>query len=84
MNELTNTQNEHESTYALLLRSEERSRNFFEMAIYPLLAIGVIIAICQFVFQAVDLPSGDIKVMQRLISVTDHSIPNGNLNRSKI
>lgn len=60
MNKLTNTidqaENQHESTYALLMRSEEKNRNLFEMVIYPLLIISAIIAIWQFVLQAVDLP----------------------------
>ena len=48
MNERINTldqrENEHESTYALLVRSEERSRNLFEVVIYPLLILGPLIA----------------------------------------
>lgn len=46
--------NQHESTYALLVRSEEKTRNFIEMATYPLLVIGVIIAICQFALQPIN------------------------------
>ena len=58
----------HESTYALLVRSEEKSRNVFEMMIYPLLIIGAIIAICQFVVQAADMSSGDRKAAGRVTS----------------
>src|SRR6059058_6074170 len=65
MKELANTidepENQHESTYALLVRSEEKSRNLLEMVIYPLLIIGAVIAIWQFVLQAVELPSMDTK-----------------------
>jgi hypothetical protein len=65
MNKLTNAADEpedqHESTYALLVRSEEKTRNMLEMVIYPLLIIGAIIAIWQFVLQAVELPSADAK-----------------------
>src|ERR1700757_871484 len=65
MNKLTNAtdepENQHESTYALLMRSEEKSRNLLEMVIYPLLIIGAIIAIWQFVLQAVELPSADAR-----------------------
>lgn len=73
MNELTNTidepENEHEeSTYALLMRSEEKSRNLLEMVIYPLLIVGAIIAIWQFVLQAVELPSTDTKAALRITS----------------
>jgi len=72
VNELTNTidapENQHESTYALLMRSEEKSRNLLEMVIYPLLIIGVVIAIWQFVLQAVELPSIDTKAARRITS----------------
>ncbi|HEY2101610.1 MAG TPA: hypothetical protein VGH08_00005, partial [Chthoniobacterales bacterium] len=60
MNELTNTTEpaaEHESTYALLIRSEEKSRNLFEVAIYPLLILGPLIAIWQFAQQPVHIPA---------------------------
>jgi hypothetical protein len=57
MNELTNaTGPQHESTYALLIRSEEKSRNAFEMAIYPLLILGPLIAIWQFAQQPINIP----------------------------
>ncbi len=53
MKELAKTidepENQHESTYALLMRSEEKSRNLLEVLIYPFLIIGAIIAIWQFV-----------------------------------
>src|SRR5438874_13707024 len=45
-----------ESTYALLIRSEEKSRNIIEMAIYPMLILGAVIAICQFAQQPVNIP----------------------------
>jgi hypothetical protein len=71
MNELTNTidepEDQHESTYALLMRSEEKSRNLLEMLIYPLLIIGAMIAIWQFAFQPMDLPSRDTRAA---VSVT--------------
>ena len=69
-NLINNPENHRESTYALLLHSEERSRNVFEIVIYPLL----IIAICQFVFQAVDLPSRETKAAQHVAAVSDHLI----------
>ena len=54
-------ENQHESTYGLLIRSEEKSRNVLEMVIYPLLIIGAIVAIWQFVLQAMELPSMNAK-----------------------
>ena len=61
-------EDQHESTYALLIRSEEKSRNLLEMAIYPLLTVGAIIAIWQFVLQAVDLPATDTKATLSITS----------------
>jgi hypothetical protein len=46
----------NESTYALLIRSEEKSRNIIEMAIYPILILGAVIAIWQFAQQPVNIP----------------------------
>ena len=54
-------ENQHESTYGLLIRSEEKGRNMLEMAIYPLLIIGAIIAIWQFVVQPMESPSMNTK-----------------------
>ncbi len=53
--------NQHESTYALLIRSEEKSRNVIEMAIYPILILGAVIAIWQFAQQPVSIPSTGLK-----------------------
>ena len=61
-------EDQHESTYALLVRSEEKSRNLLEMVIYPLLITGVIIAIWQFMLQPINLPSLDTKAA---LSVTN-------------
>jgi hypothetical protein len=72
MKELTNAidqpKDQHESTYALLVRSEEKNRNLLEMVIYPLLIIGAIIAISQFLLQPMDLPSKDAKAALRVSS----------------
>jgi hypothetical protein len=65
MNERTNTtgqpENQDESTYALLIRSEEKSRNIFEVVIYPLLILGPLIAIWQFARQPVNIPAAGLK-----------------------
>jgi len=45
-----------ESTYALLIRSEEKSRNALEVAIYPLLILGPLIAIWRFAQQPINIP----------------------------
>jgi len=49
-----------ESTYALLIRSEEKSRNVIEMAICPILILGAVIAIWQFAQQPVNIPPGGL------------------------
>ena len=60
MNEQTNTidqpENQQESTYALLIRSQEKSRNLLEVAVYPPLILGPLIAIWQFAQQPVNFP----------------------------
>ena len=65
MNEQTNTtdepEDEHESTYALLIRSEEKCRNMFEAVIHPLLTLGPLIAIWQFSQQPVNIPATGLK-----------------------
>ena len=53
--------NQHESTYALLIRSEEKSRNVIEMAICPILILGAAIAIWQFAQQPVNIPAAGLK-----------------------
>ena len=50
-----------ESTYALLIRSEEKSRDIIEMAIYPILILGAVIAIWQFAQQPVNIPAAELK-----------------------
>ena len=61
MNKRTNTtaqpENQYEFSYALLIRSEEKSRNVFETAIYLLLILGPLIAIWQFAQQPVNIPA---------------------------
>lgn len=54
-------ENQHESTYALLIRSEEKSRNVVEMAICPILILGAVIAIWQFAQQPVNIPPAGLK-----------------------
>ena len=44
--------NVEESTYALLVRSEDKKRALFETILYSLVAVGVLVAILQFA----DLP----------------------------
>lgn len=65
MNEQTNTtdqsQNQEESAYSLLMRSEEKSRNAFELIMYPCLILGPLVAIWQFAQQPVNIPAAGLK-----------------------
>jgi len=53
-------ENQFESTYAFLIRSEEKSRNVSEVAIYLLLILGAVIAIWQFAQQPVNIPAAGL------------------------
>ena len=48
--------NEHESTYTLLVRSEEKGRGTMETMVYALLGLSVIVSIWQFIEQPNRLP----------------------------
>lgn len=61
----------NESTYALLIRSEEKSRNIIEMAICPILTLGAIIAIWQFALQPVNIPAAGLKGADCVACVDD-------------
>jgi ABC-type sugar transport system permease subunit len=44
------------STYALLVQSEEKSRNIMETALYALFALSAVVSIWQFAQQPSSLP----------------------------
>jgi hypothetical protein len=54
-NDLMN--NQHESTYALLVRSEEKSRSFLETILYALFLFSAVASIWQFAHQPVTVPA---------------------------
>jgi len=56
-----------ESTYALLVRSEEKERSMFESATYLVFILSAIFSIWQVAQQPFDLPKGDVT---RATSVT--------------
>ena len=49
-----------ESTYALLVRSEEKERNMFEGAAYLALILSAVFSIWQMVQQPITLPKGNV------------------------
>ncbi len=48
--------NEHESTYTLLVRSEEKGRSIMETVLYALFGLSAIVSIWQFALQPNRLP----------------------------
>ncbi len=76
LNTTDQPKNQYESTYALLIRSEEKSRNLFEVAIYPLLSLGPLIAIWQFAQQPVNIPLARFKGAGCVVCVDEfHTVP---------
>ena len=47
----------NDTTYALLVRSEEKGRGIMETAVYALLGLSAILSILQFVQQPEQLPA---------------------------
>ena len=59
-----------ESTYALIVRSEERDRNRFETSVYAVLIVSMAFALSQFGRQPFTVPSaGNHPAVQRAASV---------------
>ena len=56
----------NESTYSLLVRSEEKGRGLMEVGVFSLIALSALLAVCQFAEQAQSLPLG------RVQAVTEH------------
>lgn len=48
--------NNFESTYALIVRSEEKNRSRLEMVVYAILIISAVFSIWQFAHQSVAFP----------------------------
>lgn len=55
-----NTSHE-ESTYALLVRSEEKGRGALEMIVYALCMLSVVASIWQFAQQRVEVPAAGLQ-----------------------
>jgi hypothetical protein len=53
----------HESTYAMLVRSEEKERTFLETFLYFLVVLSAITAIWQFAHQPIALPLDSVKTV---------------------
>ena len=51
----------NQSTYTLLMQSEEKTRNVMEIALYTLFALSAIVSIWQFVQQPSSLPLDQVR-----------------------
>ncbi|MDP9253833.1 MAG: hypothetical protein M3O66_02650 [Verrucomicrobiota bacterium] len=60
-----NTQsNPHESTYGLLVRSDEKGRSAIELIVYALLIWSAVFSIWQFAQQPITLPTSRLAVLR--------------------
>ena len=57
MNSISTKPDGFESTYALIMRSEEKHRSRFEMLIYTMLIASTVFAVSQFGREAMTLPT---------------------------
>jgi hypothetical protein len=60
-----------ESTYALVVRSAEKSRNVIEALIAPLLVLGPILALFQFVSEPINIPTLERGEKPELVAQSD-------------
>jgi hypothetical protein len=63
-----------ESTYALLVRSEEKERSLFETVAYGLFILSAVAAIWQFAAQPVKLP---VDTLPHTVSVVQAEVVSG-------
>ena len=62
----------HESTYALLVRSEEKQRTVLETLLYFLFALSAIAAIWQFAHEPIALPLDAVTTVTDAPCITAH------------
>jgi hypothetical protein len=63
-----------ESTYALLVRSEETRRSRFETLVYAILIVCTTFAVAQFGHQTFMAPSGKAHVSTTVLAVSQHGV----------
>jgi hypothetical protein len=63
-----------ESTYALLVRSEEKQRSRFETLVYTLLIVSTMFAVAQFGRQAVMMPSSIAHMSKTVSAAAQHGV----------
>ena len=74
MNTIFTSPDTFESTYALLVRSEEKQRSRFETLVYTLLIVSTTFAVAQFGRQAVMMPSSITRVSTTVSAAAQHGV----------
>ena len=74
MKETATTPDQFESTYALLVRSEEKQRNRFETAVYSMLIISGIVAVSIFGQQAIRMPGTIVRNTPTVAAQVQHGV----------
>jgi hypothetical protein len=67
--------NHQESTYALLVRSEEKSRNALETVAYMTFILSVVVAVWQFAQHPVNIPASgyEPQIASEMVATTSPS-----------
>jgi hypothetical protein len=60
------------TTYSLLLRSEEKSRDMLETAVYALCVLSAVFAIWQFAQQPISVPT-ELRSTQHILAAAERS-----------
>ena len=64
-----------QSTYGLLVRSEDKGRSMMETAVYAMCILSVVAAICQFIAQPTPTPFGDgVAAEQPVPAMSQHAV----------
>ncbi len=74
MNAISTDSETFESTYALIVRSEEKQRSRFETLIYTLLIVSTTFAVAQFGRQAAMMPSSIAHVSTTATAVVQQGV----------
>jgi len=65
--------NQFESTYGMLVRSEEKGRGILEILVYAVFALSVVLSICQFAEVPVNTSALKLEPCIACHSATTHS-----------
>jgi hypothetical protein len=61
LNPIIHMNNQFESTYALLVRSEEKGRGVLETVLYAILILSAVFSISQFALHSVKVPAAGLE-----------------------